>query len=234
MQPNWEWAFGYLVLCVSLQLLGSVSRQPTDKDRSDALQHYNSAKNRYQDRLPCEGNNAHTHTHTRTHTHTLSHSSYVVSYTQHTHSLMRAYYVSKIIICFFSSQHESSPPSTYRDAGSRLHQCQLYWRKNHTSSHTISLCTCVTVQWGNCTVSNLYHFNQSLLVCVPFCLQGYKKRNAYIAAQAPLPNTVGDFWRMIWEFKSKCIVMLCDLAEGGVVRKHPLDKQVIAAAFPWS
>ena len=55
-----------------------------------------------------------------------------------------------------------------------------------------------------------------------FVLQGYKKRNAYIAAQAPLLNTVGDFWRMIWEFKSKCIVMLCDLTEGGTVRDtHP-------------
>ena len=49
-------------------------------------------------------------------------------------------------------------------------------------------------------------------------IQGYKKRNAYIAAQAPLPNTVNDFWRMIWEFKSKCIVMLCDLIEEGMVQ----------------
>lgn len=49
------------------------------------------------------------------------------------------------------------------------------------------------------------------------CSQGYKKRNAYIAAQAPLENTVGDFWRMIWEFKSKCIVMLCNLQERGKV-----------------
>ena len=50
-----------ICLCclVSLQLLGSVSHQPTDKDRSDALQHYNSAKNRYQDRLPCEGHDTH-------------------------------------------------------------------------------------------------------------------------------------------------------------------------------
>ena len=49
-------------------------------------------------------------------------------------------------------------------------------------------------------------------------IQGHKKRNAYIAAQAPLPNTVDDFWRMILEFKSKCIVMLCDLSEGGYVQ----------------
>ena len=47
--------------------------------------------------------------------------------------------------------------------------------------------------------------------------KGYKLRNAYIAAQAPLRETVNDFWRMIWEFKSKAIVMLCNLEEGGQV-----------------
>ena len=49
-------------------------------------------------------------------------------------------------------------------------------------------------------------------------IKGYKKRNAYIATQAPLENTQNDFWRMIWEFKSKCIVMLCNLLEHGQVK----------------
>jgi protein tyrosine phosphatase len=44
-------------------------------------------------------------------------------------------------------------------------------------------------------------------------LDGYKQRNAYIATQAPLRNTVNDFWRMMWEFKSRAIVMLCQLTE---------------------
>ena len=48
-------------------------------------------------------------------------------------------------------------------------------------------------------------------------LQGYKLRNAYIAAQTPLKTTVSDFWRMIWEFKSKAIVMLCNFEESGQV-----------------
>ena len=47
--------------------------------------------------------------------------------------------------------------------------------------------------------------------------QGYRLRNAYIAAQAPLQETVSDFWRMIWEFKSKAIVMLCNFEESGQV-----------------
>ncbi|OZC12185.1 hypothetical protein X798_00706 [Onchocerca flexuosa] len=32
----------------------------------------------------------------------------------------------------------------------------------------------------------------------------------YILAQAPLPNTIEDFWQMIWESGSQLIVMLCD------------------------
>eukprot|EP00731_Ephydatia_muelleri_P019157 Em0011g1197a len=54
------------------------------------------------------------------------------------------------------------------------------------------------------------------------CIDGYKVRNAYIAAQAPLQNTVEDFWRMVWEFKSLNIVMLCRLDEDRVVQYWPM------------
>ena len=40
-------------------------------------------------------------------------------------------------------------------------------------------------------------------------LQGYKHRNAFIATQCPMENTVNDFWRMMWESQSAVIVMLC-------------------------
>ena len=45
--------------------------------------------------------------------------------------------------------------------------------------------------------------------------QGYKQLNAYIATQGPLQNTVEDFWRMVWEFKCRVILMLCPLTEKG-------------------
>ena len=55
----------------------------------------------------------------------------------------------------------------------------------------------------------------------PLFSQGYKRRNAYIATQGPLQNTVGDFWRMMWEFKSKVMVMLCNVNEEGQEACHP-------------
>ena len=44
-------------------------------------------------------------------------------------------------------------------------------------------------------------------------LDGYRKRNCYIATQGPLPSTYGDFWRMIWEQQTYTIAMMTKLEE---------------------
>ncbi|CAH1125962.1 unnamed protein product [Ceutorhynchus assimilis] len=45
-------------------------------------------------------------------------------------------------------------------------------------------------------------------------IDGYQYPKAYIAAQGPKPNTINDFWIMIWENRVGYIVMLCNLYDG--------------------
>ncbi|XP_063326149.1 receptor-type tyrosine-protein phosphatase S-like isoform X26 [Pelmatolapia mariae] len=49
-------------------------------------------------------------------------------------------------------------------------------------------------------------------------IDGYRKQNAYIATQGSLPETFGDFWRMIWEQRSATIVMMTKLEERSRVK----------------
>ncbi|XP_066299501.1 receptor-type tyrosine-protein phosphatase S-like isoform X3 [Branchiostoma lanceolatum] len=51
-------------------------------------------------------------------------------------------------------------------------------------------------------------------------VDGYREKDAYIATQGPLPNTVNDFWRMVWEWKSCSIIMLTELEERGHEKCH--------------
>ena len=48
-------------------------------------------------------------------------------------------------------------------------------------------------------------------------IDGYRYRNAYIATQGPLNETVEDFWRMLWEHNSTIVVMLTKQREMGCV-----------------
>lgn len=49
-------------------------------------------------------------------------------------------------------------------------------------------------------------------------IDGYRKQNAYIATQGPLPETMGDFWRMVWEQRTATVVMMTRLEEKSRVR----------------
>uniref|UniRef100_A0A8C5G3A7 Protein-tyrosine-phosphatase n=1 Tax=Gouania willdenowi TaxID=441366 RepID=A0A8C5G3A7_GOUWI len=51
-------------------------------------------------------------------------------------------------------------------------------------------------------------------------VSGYLCPNEFIATQGPLPGTVADFWRMIWETGTHTIAMLTQCYEKGRIRCH--------------
>ena len=47
----------------------------------------------------------------------------------------------------------------------------------------------------------------------PISIEG--KKNLFISTQGPKPETIEDFWTMVYDYNSNVIVMLCKLLEGG-------------------
>lgn len=78
-----------------------------------------------------------------------------------------------------------------------LHQCQLHaGRKNYKKTLAFHIIVTLTVWY----------------------FQGYTSKKEFIAAQGPLPCTVNDFWRLIWEKNVQTIVMLTKCNEQGRVQ----------------
>ncbi|KAI8911639.1 tyrosine-protein phosphatase non-receptor type 20-like protein [Gorgonomyces haynaldii] len=57
------------------------------------------------------------------------------------------------------------------------------------------------------------YINASYLTCLD-------EKIKWIATQGPLPNTVCDFWQMVWEQQSSVIVMLTQEEERGRIKSH--------------
>lgn len=51
-------------------------------------------------------------------------------------------------------------------------------------------------------------------------IDGYCQPRAYVATQAPVPDTFEDFWRLIWEQEAATVVMLTREEEAGKVKCH--------------
>ena len=48
--------------------------------------------------------------------------------------------------------------------------------------------------------------------------KGYSVPRAFIAAQSPMSHTKGDFWELVWQFRTPTIVLLTNVMEGRQVR----------------
>ena len=49
-------------------------------------------------------------------------------------------------------------------------------------------------------------------------ISSYVVDDSYIATQGPLPYTFTDFWRMLWQSNSDCILMLGQRIENGIIK----------------
>ena len=56
-------------------------------------------------------------------------------------------------------------------------------------------------------------------------IDGYMHTKAFIATQAPIPDTINDYWRMVWEQECCTMVMLSNEQEGEQVGYHKFKVQ---------
>ncbi|XP_015198209.1 tyrosine-protein phosphatase non-receptor type 22 isoform X2 [Lepisosteus oculatus] len=62
-------------------------------------------------------------------------------------------------------------------------------------------------------------------------IKGVSGQKVYIATQGPLPHTVLDFWRMVWQYNVKIIVMACREFEMGRKKCERYWSESAEAAF---
>lgn len=105
---------------------------------------------------------------------------------------------------------------------------------NHSNEHHGN--NNMTLLTNNCTDTDYINANYIRLIedGSPRTKQVANSKN-YIATQGPLPNTVNDFWWMVWQEKSDCIVMVTKEIERGknkCCRYWPTKDQRIAHCGP--
>lgn len=57
---------------------------------------------------------------------------------------------------------------------------------------------------------------------VSFLCQSHKQPAAFVVTQHPLPNTVADFWRLVFDYNCSSVVMLNEMDTAQVGEAWPL------------
>ncbi|XP_035385902.1 protein tyrosine phosphatase receptor type Db isoform X7 [Electrophorus electricus] len=63
-------------------------------------------------------------------------------------------------------------------------------------------------------------------------IDGYRRQGAYIATQGPTPETISDFWRMVWEQHTANIIMITKLEEKSRMSSYFFSKNKCDQYWP--
>ncbi|XP_076421017.1 receptor-type tyrosine-protein phosphatase F isoform X13 [Peromyscus maniculatus bairdii] len=108
----------------------------------------------------------------------------------------------------FSQEYESIDPGqqfTWENSNSEVNKPKNRYANVIAYDHSRVLLTSIDGVPGSDYINANY-------------IDGYRKQNAYIATQGPLPETMGDFWRMVWEQRTATVVMMTRLEEKSRVK----------------
>ncbi|XP_028855774.1 protein tyrosine phosphatase receptor type Fa isoform X7 [Denticeps clupeoides] len=108
----------------------------------------------------------------------------------------------------FSQEYESIDPGqqfTWEHSNLEVNKPKNRYANVIAYDHSRVILTCVDGVPGSDYINGNY-------------IDGYRKQNAYIATQGPLPETLSDFWRMVWEQRTNTIVMMTRLEEKSRVK----------------
>uniref|UniRef100_A0A672RQ30 protein-tyrosine-phosphatase n=1 Tax=Sinocyclocheilus grahami TaxID=75366 RepID=A0A672RQ30_SINGR len=117
------------------------------------------------------------------------------------------------------------------DYSSALNDCNRTKNRNIQSSHVIVVCfaveksrVCLSTSAGETSD----YINASYVM-------GYRQSKEFIITQNPLPSTVKDLWRMVWDHNAQVIVSLSDMNSEPIifwpVRDQPISYETFSVSL---